>query len=452
MICKTCGAEVKDDAIFCQACGTRIDSMKPCPKCGKLIEEGASFCNYCGTRIDGKVICTNCGAEMEGNFCTACGAKLNEEPKIEQVVEKKESPKKSILSILSNCFMFTGVILTFILLFTMSVSHVETIAITGKSTVENFSIFEFISLLEVRIPTLTEGEAVITTVSVIYIYIIIAAAMIVCLIMTIIATVRFSIGVTKGEVKIGKQFAVSLSFVLAVMLFISYSFFTKSEILGSTIISEFSESEKFSTYTQAMLNISVLFALASVILRWIKEEKYLSKIIFSSLAIILIEAFIFSTMSNVIQTRIGLFRPTIIKDSSVGFYSTAVAIYTDLSIMAHWKSYSIGSIHAINYAVSIGVAISFMVCAGTNLSSVFAKKEDVVGNIVSNSIFLGFSILWLVISYAAITDLTTLISQYSQYMLDYKFTCIGPELAVTLGVILLGISITGSILLKKKKI
>ena len=73
IVCKKCGTELIDEAVFCSECGSRVDGKKPCVACGKLNGENARFCVYCGTRIDGKRVCNACGTEFEGNFCPACG-------------------------------------------------------------------------------------------------------------------------------------------------------------------------------------------------------------------------------------------------------------------------------------------------------------------------------------------------------------------------------------------
>ncbi len=73
MICKKCGAEAVDGAIFCGSCGARLDEKKECIFCGKLNDERTAYCVYCGKRIDGKNVCSACGVAYEGNFCPSCG-------------------------------------------------------------------------------------------------------------------------------------------------------------------------------------------------------------------------------------------------------------------------------------------------------------------------------------------------------------------------------------------
>ena len=75
MNCPKCGVENPQDAVFCSACGERIDGKKHCMKCGKLIDEKNVYCNYCGTRQDGKTVCLKCGTAYKGSFCPSCGVK-----------------------------------------------------------------------------------------------------------------------------------------------------------------------------------------------------------------------------------------------------------------------------------------------------------------------------------------------------------------------------------------
>lgn len=74
MICKNCKIEVNDGAVFCPACGEKIDYNQQdteqtpqvrfsgnngqteeeavfCPGCGKQLTENTEFCIYCGTKV-----------------------------------------------------------------------------------------------------------------------------------------------------------------------------------------------------------------------------------------------------------------------------------------------------------------------------------------------------------------------------------------------------------------
>lgn len=87
MICKTCGAVISSEDIFCGECGMPIIAerkhMTKCSHCGSLVQEGESFCGECGTPLSTPtettmVACPRCGApSFSGNdFCGECGFHL----------------------------------------------------------------------------------------------------------------------------------------------------------------------------------------------------------------------------------------------------------------------------------------------------------------------------------------------------------------------------------------
>ena len=54
--CSKCGAAVSDTAIFCTACGKKIEPTSEktliiCPECGGQITEESEFCDQCGTKL-----------------------------------------------------------------------------------------------------------------------------------------------------------------------------------------------------------------------------------------------------------------------------------------------------------------------------------------------------------------------------------------------------------------
>ena len=50
--CPNCGAQVKDDSLFCTECGKPIPQGCVCPHCGASINEGDVFCQNCGKSIN----------------------------------------------------------------------------------------------------------------------------------------------------------------------------------------------------------------------------------------------------------------------------------------------------------------------------------------------------------------------------------------------------------------
>ena len=51
MNCKSCGAELKENAKFCSKCGTKVEP-DVCAKCNAPLKDGANFCPKCGTKVN----------------------------------------------------------------------------------------------------------------------------------------------------------------------------------------------------------------------------------------------------------------------------------------------------------------------------------------------------------------------------------------------------------------
>ena len=50
MNCKICGTDNPEDAVFCKACGKRLDGTAVCTACSASIPADSVFCPYCGTK------------------------------------------------------------------------------------------------------------------------------------------------------------------------------------------------------------------------------------------------------------------------------------------------------------------------------------------------------------------------------------------------------------------
>ena len=55
MKCRQCGAEVKEGAKYCKACGAKLDNQPEtagfCKVCGAPLKPGAAFCTACGAKV-----------------------------------------------------------------------------------------------------------------------------------------------------------------------------------------------------------------------------------------------------------------------------------------------------------------------------------------------------------------------------------------------------------------
>jgi class 3 adenylate cyclase/tetratricopeptide (TPR) repeat protein len=53
MVCRSCGDENPDDAVFCGGCGASLAAVADCPECGAENPAGKKFCNACGKTLSG---------------------------------------------------------------------------------------------------------------------------------------------------------------------------------------------------------------------------------------------------------------------------------------------------------------------------------------------------------------------------------------------------------------
>jgi hypothetical protein len=49
--CRSCGPRPESDAVFCSACGRRLDTVASCGHCSAPVVPGSNFCESCGARV-----------------------------------------------------------------------------------------------------------------------------------------------------------------------------------------------------------------------------------------------------------------------------------------------------------------------------------------------------------------------------------------------------------------
>ncbi|MBE5757056.1 MAG: zinc ribbon domain-containing protein [Clostridiales bacterium] len=199
MVCKNCGKEILDDAIFCKHCGFRVDGKISCPNCNFLNDETDTFCAQCGTRIDGKKFCKNCGSEVDGVFCSKCGQKYVEinSKKIafKETGVVQNSTVSKILDVVGNSVLMLGVVFSLIFIFFIGFSEtiggVEVASSSnsifyyfGKAYDNLKSLFSMLSNYSASFKTSYYLTTILQTV-------VVASCLIGCIIFTILATVRF---------------------------------------------------------------------------------------------------------------------------------------------------------------------------------------------------------------------------------------------------------------------
>ena len=153
MVCKKCGAEtLADGAVYCAACGTRLDGKIQCENCNQFNDGTNAFCVYCGTRIDGKTVCKTCGELMEGAFCAKCGTAVHKvattEKKVKSANPNKQGLWDKIFGLTSGGVVLLGAV--FALIFVFLIGFVSTVTTsysvtthTGPMVQEKTNIYYF---------------------------------------------------------------------------------------------------------------------------------------------------------------------------------------------------------------------------------------------------------------------------------------------------------------------
>ena len=96
--CLKCGAEYRDDDMFCSKCGGDLAIVDACQQCGKSVSVEETYCKHCGYKIEKEYKCEKCGAliDEDSKFCKECGAKVtNPVVSVKQTTVKPVEAKKA---------------------------------------------------------------------------------------------------------------------------------------------------------------------------------------------------------------------------------------------------------------------------------------------------------------------------------------------------------------------
>lgn len=148
MVCKKCGAEtLADGAVYCAACGNRLDGKIQCENCNQFNDGGNVFCVYCGTRIDGKTVCKHCGELMEGAFCAKCGGAAEKPVKKSEksATSNKQKLWDKVFDLSSGGVVLLGAVFALIFVFLIGFVGVTTEMTATKTTAakESINIYYF---------------------------------------------------------------------------------------------------------------------------------------------------------------------------------------------------------------------------------------------------------------------------------------------------------------------
>ena len=154
MVCNKCGTEtLTDGAVYCPACGSRLDGKIQCHNCNQFNDGTNAFCIFCGTRIDGKTVCNTCGELVEGAFCAHCGTAVASTPKAtkNKATEKPVDPNKQkrwdkVFGLTTGGVALAGAV--FALIFVFLIGFIAKVvgseeAVEGLASTEKITIYHF---------------------------------------------------------------------------------------------------------------------------------------------------------------------------------------------------------------------------------------------------------------------------------------------------------------------
>lgn len=274
MECRHCGTPIPEGGRFCPSCGKRGDGLKTCPACLESIPEESVFCTYCGKRLDGKTVCANCGTAYQGNFCPACGvaaqgtsasvpaAPVSSAP----AAEKARLGWRSILDIVKSSVFLFGLLSMLICCFFVGITvrgeipSSMNLNVSSNSNAFSYLIVQFTDFADMIKTLEASGKEVYAefywgNLSVmIFDALVVLANIVIVVTSSILAAIKFCKNIGRGEVRIGKYFALSAA---------SF-FFTAVYLLGETAGIASMVNQELSSYLGTYGFISIVASGGSV--------------------------------------------------------------------------------------------------------------------------------------------------------------------------------------------
>lgn len=414
MLCKKCGKENFDDAVFCTSCGERIEHENTCPSCGKVVQEDAVYCNNCGKRLDGKNLCSSCGELFVGNFCPKCGTSViaNTNSVSNAPVESK-SPKKvvnneklnKIFDKTGTSILLFGVVfaLVFVFLIGFGVSiktnisdvndyYIEMISeeygISAKSDIYYYfgQAYEDIDTL-IEAMDLKNGEKyqVDYTSPALYITMVLgtvisAAVLLAVVVLAILAVVQLSRKLSGKDVKNAEKlaFASMLSYILGAILLYANSY-VKLNITQKTYLNKADYLNLSVDFNPATLAGIILCAIAMglglicYVIKNRKEYKKLNTLVPSALGLV---SAVFAVIVTVFATS-GLFNLTQGSGSSTIKLNSGISPY-----LLQWATYLQTDLEAnpAAYAELCALMLMQVILATLAVVSIITQLNDLAKN------------------------------------------------------------------------
>lgn len=246
MLCKKCGAENVEEAVFCARCGSRIDGKKVCPSCGRLNDEDNSYCNFCGVRIDGKTVCKNCGEAFTGNFCPRCGGEKGAPaPRAVRHAPQRGASAANpagVLRILQSSLLFGAIVILLAFSFCIGLKFYTPLGRASESCGVFYFLFEGWNDVAAALDLYASSGAPVyaETAFALYapqivIFIVYLANITVCVVYAAVAATKFAKNVAKGSADMAKFLLppVVSSFVAVTAPRLLYSMSSAAELTAS---------------------------------------------------------------------------------------------------------------------------------------------------------------------------------------------------------------------------